>query len=267
MSAKLKTTEFWLSILAILLGALMGAGVIGDGTIYAKVGGWLVAALGSSGYTIARTLSKLNTDAAGKPGWKTSEFWKALAVAGLTWAQSHAVPAGSGIADVIGQLLTLLPVGTYMVSRGVAKGAIAEAAKAAAMFLLLGSIALSGCAGLQKVASSCGGVAKSAVDSLTQQAYDSATSQADAPSWATFASTTLLAQGEAAAICAAQAALAIIDGKLPASPSAPGGHDHIVFANAAVKPDPLIAAGHERLADFVDAHGSAHSHIVAEAGR
>jgi hypothetical protein len=126
MSAKLKTTEFWFSILAILVGALMGAGLIGDGTIYAKVGGWIVAALGSSGYTIARTLAKLNDPAAaGKPGWKTSEFWKALGVAVLTWVQAHAVTSGSQLSDIIGQLLMLLPVGTYMVARGVTKGASA----------------------------------------------------------------------------------------------------------------------------------------------
>lgn len=127
MSAKLKSTEFWLSIFAILVGALMGAGVLGDGTIYAKMGGWVITAFGAGGYTIARTLAKLNDPAAvGKPGWKTTEFWKVLAVAILTWVQAHV--AGGQLADTIGQLLALIPVGTYMVARGAAKNAESAAA-------------------------------------------------------------------------------------------------------------------------------------------
>lgn len=131
-------------------------------------------------------------------------------------------------------------------------------------YLIVGVVAGFGaCAGVQKIVDSCAGAAKGAVDSLTQQAYESATNQTGAPSWTAFASTTLLAQGEAIAICAAQGAIAMIDGKLPASPAAPGGHDHIV-ANVAIQADPLLASGHERLADFLDTHGSSHSHIVPE---
>jgi hypothetical protein len=122
MSAKLKTTEFWFSILAILVGALMGAGLFGDGTIYAKVGGWIIMALGSAGYTTARTLAKANDPAStGKPGYRTLEFWKALGVALLVWLQAH-ITAGP-IADIVGQILMMLPVGTYIVARGVTKGA------------------------------------------------------------------------------------------------------------------------------------------------
>lgn len=127
MKEKLRSTEFWFSLLSIIVGGLVGAGVLGDGTIYARIGGWGVTALGSMGYTYARTLAK-STEGAMKAGWKTSEFWKSLAAALIVWLQSsQLIPADSKWADVLGQSIALLPVGAYMVSRGALKSASAVA--------------------------------------------------------------------------------------------------------------------------------------------
>jgi hypothetical protein len=118
---KLRSTEFWLSLLSILLGGLIGAGFIGDQTIYAKIGGWALAALASAGYTTGRTLAKA-ADGAGRAGFKTTEFWKAILAAVLVWVQSHALPDGSRWAELVGMVLSLLPVGSYIVARGALKG-------------------------------------------------------------------------------------------------------------------------------------------------
>jgi hypothetical protein len=55
-----KTTEFWLSLLAILVGAVIASGVISpDGTgTAAKIVGGLVTLLGALGYTVQRTTLK-----------------------------------------------------------------------------------------------------------------------------------------------------------------------------------------------------------------
>jgi len=63
MSAKpgYRTTEFWLSLLATLLGFLMASGVmetVGQESIWAKVVGGLVAALAALGYNASRSRVK-----------------------------------------------------------------------------------------------------------------------------------------------------------------------------------------------------------------
>jgi hypothetical protein len=118
-----KTTEFYLSILAILVGLLMGAGFIGDATVYAKVGGWVVAALGAAGYQWAATLANA-AKGTGAPGWKSPAFYKTVAVSILIWFQSHGViPEGSQWAELVGYALVALTGGSYAVSRGALKGA------------------------------------------------------------------------------------------------------------------------------------------------
>lgn len=53
-----KTTEFWLSLAAMVVGALFASGAISDGGLVAKVLGIIATILGSLGYTVSRTLVK-----------------------------------------------------------------------------------------------------------------------------------------------------------------------------------------------------------------
>jgi hypothetical protein len=53
-----KTTEFWLSLGAKLLGAAFAAGLIGDGTPLARDAGLAAVVLTSLGYTVSRGLVK-----------------------------------------------------------------------------------------------------------------------------------------------------------------------------------------------------------------
>ena len=66
-----KTTEFWLSLLATLLGFLLASGamdqVAADSWIARIVGG-LVAVLASLGYTASRAKVKASTTEAGNDG-------------------------------------------------------------------------------------------------------------------------------------------------------------------------------------------------------
>ena len=49
-----KTTEFWLSLLVMILGTLMGSGIITDGSTVEKIIGGALAILGAMGYTYNR---------------------------------------------------------------------------------------------------------------------------------------------------------------------------------------------------------------------
>lgn len=53
-----KTSEFWLSMAATVIGALTTDGVIGAGTEAAKIAGVALIALASLGYTYSRTMVK-----------------------------------------------------------------------------------------------------------------------------------------------------------------------------------------------------------------
>jgi len=53
-----KSTEFWLSLLATLVGAVMASGVIESGGVWDKVIGLVVTVLGALGYTASRALVK-----------------------------------------------------------------------------------------------------------------------------------------------------------------------------------------------------------------
>jgi len=59
MTPGYKTTEFWLSTLAILLGAVMSSGIFTDETsLAARIVGGVLAALATLGYTAARAKVK-----------------------------------------------------------------------------------------------------------------------------------------------------------------------------------------------------------------
>ena len=56
-----KTTEFWLSLVAMLLGVLMSSGVmdsVPETSIWSKIVGGAIAALAALGYTASRAKAK-----------------------------------------------------------------------------------------------------------------------------------------------------------------------------------------------------------------
>ncbi len=55
-----KTTEFWLSTIAVLIGALLASGVVTEGSLTARIVGGVVAVLAALGYGINRTITKIN---------------------------------------------------------------------------------------------------------------------------------------------------------------------------------------------------------------
>jgi hypothetical protein len=61
MNKGYKTTEFWLSLAAVLIGALAAAGVFPEGSMWMKVLGVGAVVLGSMGYSVSRGLAKQGT--------------------------------------------------------------------------------------------------------------------------------------------------------------------------------------------------------------
>jgi hypothetical protein len=55
-----KSTEFWLSLAAVLVGAIMASGVVPDESGWAKVIGLIASVLAALGYTAGRSLFKAN---------------------------------------------------------------------------------------------------------------------------------------------------------------------------------------------------------------
>ncbi len=53
-----KTTEFWLTLAATVVGALMASGVIVEGTTWGKVVGVAAMILSALGYQVSRTIVK-----------------------------------------------------------------------------------------------------------------------------------------------------------------------------------------------------------------
>lgn len=53
-----KTTEFWLSLAAMLLGAAYASGVISSGSTVDKVAGFAAMALSALGYSVSRGMAK-----------------------------------------------------------------------------------------------------------------------------------------------------------------------------------------------------------------
>lgn len=53
-----KTTEFWLSLAAILVGAVVSSGIVPETGPYAQVVGLITSVLGGLGYTVSRTMIK-----------------------------------------------------------------------------------------------------------------------------------------------------------------------------------------------------------------
>ena len=55
-----KTTEFWLSLIATILGFVMASGLVIEGSQVAQYIGGAMAILAQLGYTGARTVQKIN---------------------------------------------------------------------------------------------------------------------------------------------------------------------------------------------------------------
>jgi len=53
-----KTSEFWLSLAAMILGALLASGIIPSDGPWEKIIGLIGSVLGALGYTVSRTLVK-----------------------------------------------------------------------------------------------------------------------------------------------------------------------------------------------------------------
>jgi hypothetical protein len=60
-----KTTEFWLSLLSVLLGAFMGSGLLPGDSPAVRGAGAILAALTALGYSISRGLAKSKPDTLG----------------------------------------------------------------------------------------------------------------------------------------------------------------------------------------------------------
>jgi hypothetical protein len=53
-----KTTEFWISLAAVLVGAVVASGIIPADSVWERVAGLVVSALAALGYTGARLAVK-----------------------------------------------------------------------------------------------------------------------------------------------------------------------------------------------------------------
>ena len=56
-----KSTEFWLSLAAVVCGALIAGDVVTETSTVGKAIGAIVSVLGALGYTASRTAVKVNT--------------------------------------------------------------------------------------------------------------------------------------------------------------------------------------------------------------
>ena len=58
MKAGYKTTEFWLTVTATILGLLFASGLISDGSQADKIFGMASTVLASMGYSVSRGIAK-----------------------------------------------------------------------------------------------------------------------------------------------------------------------------------------------------------------
>ena len=56
-----KTSEFWLSLIAVICGALVAGDVVTESSTIGKAVGAVISVLGALGYTASRTAVKVNT--------------------------------------------------------------------------------------------------------------------------------------------------------------------------------------------------------------
>jgi hypothetical protein len=63
-----KTTEFYVSVLAMIVGLLASSGVLAAGSIYAQIVGIIASALVAMGYSMARGVAKSGNPPSLPPG-------------------------------------------------------------------------------------------------------------------------------------------------------------------------------------------------------
>ena len=56
-----KTTEFWLSLISVICGALVAGDVVTESSTIGTAVGAVISVLGALGYTASRTAVKVNT--------------------------------------------------------------------------------------------------------------------------------------------------------------------------------------------------------------
>jgi hypothetical protein len=136
-----KRTEFWLTVASLVFGGLVASGLIGAGTVPWKLFSMAVMVLASLGYTAGATIAKTPLPA-GTPGYKTSEFWLALATTGLSAFQAiDVMPQSTEAGGLLAAMLTGAPGGAYAISRSKLKATAAMGILLA--FALLGLSACS----------------------------------------------------------------------------------------------------------------------------
>lgn len=64
MTPGYKTTEFWLSLIVVILGSVAASGVLPQGGLAAQIVGGVMSVLGALGYTASRTQVKVADAAA-----------------------------------------------------------------------------------------------------------------------------------------------------------------------------------------------------------
>ena len=58
MTKGFRTSEFWLSLAAIVIGGIMGSGILSSEGVALKIAGLAMAVLSALGYTASRTALK-----------------------------------------------------------------------------------------------------------------------------------------------------------------------------------------------------------------
>ena len=62
MTKGMKSSEFWITVVLTVIGALLSAGVFPDESVYAKIAGAVLAAGSSMGYSLSRGIAKAGRD-------------------------------------------------------------------------------------------------------------------------------------------------------------------------------------------------------------
>jgi len=117
-----KTTEFWLTVLAAVLGLLGANHLLSDSGVVGQVIAFVTMTLSTLGYTMVRGLVKHGESDEPGPGYKTTEFWLtvvSLAV-GLA-ATSGLMPTDGPVAQAFALAQSTLVALGYTIARGFAK--------------------------------------------------------------------------------------------------------------------------------------------------
>lgn len=125
-----QTSEFYLSLGAMVVGALFASGVLGNGGIDFQIAGIAAAVLAALGYQVSRTTAKKADVAMGEevtPGWKSTEFWMTTAAAGMSSLFASGILGDGGHdVEVAGVIATVLAALGYQINRGSLKATMED---------------------------------------------------------------------------------------------------------------------------------------------